>query len=121
MPTILLVLAGLMGAAGVALAAAAAHSSAGASLASGAQMLLFHAAAVLGGVALLDRGRLWRPAALAATGGWVLGALLFAGDIALRSLAGYRLFPMAAPAGGSLLILSWLALAVSAIVGQKRK
>ena len=45
-----------------------------------------------------------------------LGAILFGGDIALRALAGIRLFPMAAPAGGMILIAGWLALAAGGLV-----
>jgi uncharacterized membrane protein YgdD (TMEM256/DUF423 family) len=70
-------------------------------------------------MALLDSGRLWRPAALVAVGGWLIGTLLFSGDVSLRAFAGHRLFPMAAPSGGTILILSWLALAVSAAVSGK--
>ena len=51
-PTIFIVLAGLMGASGIALAAAGAHAAPGAGLDSAASMLLFHAAAVVGAVAL---------------------------------------------------------------------
>ena len=78
---ILLVLAGLMGAAGMALAAAAAHTAPGAGLDSAAYMLLFHAVAVIAGVALLQHGLLWRPLSLFVLAAWVLGAALFAGDI----------------------------------------
>jgi uncharacterized membrane protein YgdD (TMEM256/DUF423 family) len=46
---------------------------------------------------------------------WVLGAALFSGDIALRALAGHRLFAMAAPSGGIILIAAWLGLAAAAI------
>jgi uncharacterized membrane protein YgdD (TMEM256/DUF423 family) len=46
----------------------------------------------------------------------VLGSALFAGEIALRAFVGYRLFPMAAPTGGVVLILAWLALTVAAIL-----
>ncbi|MFK5073277.1 hypothetical protein ACI4BE_27515, partial [Klebsiella pneumoniae] len=58
---IALLLAGLMGAGGVALAAAAAHAAPGAGLESAAYMLLFHAAAGVAGSALLDRDVAWRP------------------------------------------------------------
>lgn len=112
---ILIAVAGLMGAGGVILAAAAAHGGANASLESGAHMLLFHAVAVLAGSAVLDRALLWRPALLLALGGWALGASLFAADIALRTFAGHRLFPMAAPTGGTILIAAWIALAVAAV------
>jgi len=44
----------------------------------------------------------------------VLGAALFAGDLSLRAFVGQRLFAMAAPGGGIILILSWLAFAAAA-------
>jgi uncharacterized membrane protein YgdD (TMEM256/DUF423 family) len=113
--TILIALAGLMGAGGVVLAAAGAHIASGAGLDSAAYMLLFHAAAVLGGAALLQQGVLWRPLGLIVLAAWVLGAALFSGDIALRAFAGHRLFAMAAPSGGVILIAAWLALAVAAV------
>ena len=115
---ILVVVAGLMGAGGVALAAASAHAKPGAGLDSAAYMLLFHAAAILGAVALARHAALWRPVALAAPAGFVIGALLFSGDIALRAFTGGRLFPMAAPTGGTILIVSWIVLAVAAIAGE---
>ncbi len=113
--TILLVLAGLMGAAGIMLAAAGAHAAPGAGLDSAAYMLLFHAAAIIGGAALIRQGALLRPLAFAALIAWLLGAALFSGDIALRAFAGHRLFPMAAPTGGIILIAAWLLFAAGAI------
>ncbi len=118
----LLVLACLMGACGVALAAAAAHGAHREGLESAAYLLLFHAVAVLGAAGLADRGLLWRPVALVAMAGFAVGSVLFAGDIAMRAFANLRLFPMAAPAGGTLLILAWLVLAAAAVaaVGRAR-
>lgn len=113
--TTLIALAGLMGAGGIVLAAAGAHAAPGAGLDSAAYMLLFHAAAILGGTALMQQGLLWRPVALAALGAWILGALLFSGDITLRAFAGHRLFAMAAPSGGIILIVGWIALAIAAV------
>lgn len=118
---VLLLLAGLMGAAGVTLAAAAAHAEPNAGLDSAAYMLLFHAAAVVGGAAILDRDLVWRAPLLAALGGWVIGAALFSGDISLRAFAGHRIFPMAAPTGGTLLIIAWLALSLAAIGGFMKR
>ena len=112
---LLVVLAGLMGACGVMLAAAAAHLADASRLGAAASMLLFHATAVLGTVALAERGLLHLRIGLAAAIGFVIAAALFAGDLSLRQYAGHSLFPMAAPTGGTLLIASWLALAVSAI------
>jgi uncharacterized membrane protein YgdD (TMEM256/DUF423 family) len=118
--SILVVSAGLMGVGGIMLAAAGAHAAPGAGLDSAAYMLLFHAAAVLGGAALMQQGMLWRPLALAGLAAWVLGAVLFSGDIALRAFAGHRLFPMAAPSGGIILIIGWLILAAAAVGGLLR-
>ncbi|HJY18018.1 MAG TPA: DUF423 domain-containing protein [Xanthobacteraceae bacterium] len=114
--TILIALAGLMGAAGIVLAAAGAHVAPGAGLDSAASMLLFHAAAVIGGAALIQQGALWRPLALAVLAAWVLGAVLFSGDIALRAFTAHRLFPFAAPSGGFILIAAWLGLAGAALL-----
>jgi uncharacterized membrane protein YgdD (TMEM256/DUF423 family) len=119
-PTILMVLAGLMGASGIALAAAGAHAAPNAGLDSAGHMLLFHAAALLGGTALAQQGLVWRPLLLAVLFAWVAGAALFSGDIAMRAFAGHRLFAFAAPAGGIILIAAWLALAAAAISGLIR-
>jgi uncharacterized membrane protein YgdD (TMEM256/DUF423 family) len=117
---ILIALAGLMGAGGIALAAAGAHMAPGAGLDSAAYMLLFHASAVVGGAALVQQGVLWRPLALLVLAAWVLGAVLFSGDIAMRAFTAHRLFPMAAPSGGMILIAAWLALTVAAIAAMIR-
>jgi uncharacterized membrane protein YgdD (TMEM256/DUF423 family) len=111
---ILVILAGIMGADGVILAAASAHQPDASRLASASSMLLFHAAAVLAVVALAERGVIHARIGIAAALGFVIAAALFAGDLTLRQYAGHGLFPMAAPSGGTLLIVSWLALAVAA-------
>lgn len=111
---ILVVLAAVMGADGVMLAAAAAHGADAARLGSASSMLLFHATAVLGAVALAERGIIHAKIGIAAALGFVVGASLFAGDLTLRQYVGHGLFPMAAPTGGTLLIVGWLALAVAA-------
>jgi uncharacterized membrane protein YgdD (TMEM256/DUF423 family) len=49
---------------------------------------------------------------VAAGAALALGTLLFAGDLSSRAFAGGKLFPFAAPAGGSLMILAWIALAL---------
>ena len=105
--------AGLMGAGGVALAAMSAHLPDATRLAAASSMLLFHAAAVLG--VLAARDRLLHPR-LGAGAAWGLmaGAVLFALDLALRRFAGHSLFPMAAPTGGTIMIASWLAVALAA-------
>ena len=114
LPRILIILAAVMGADGVMLAAAAAHGGDATRLASASSMLLFHASAVLAAVALAERGIINVRIGLAAAWGFVIAAALFAGDLSLRQYAGQTLFPMAAPTGGTLLIASWLALALAA-------
>jgi len=112
---IAVVLAALMGAAGVALAAASAHQPDAARLASASAMLLFHASAVLAIASLTERRIIHPRIGLTATYGFIAAAAAFAGDLTLRQYAGHGLFPMAAPTGGTLLIVSWLALAVAAL------
>jgi uncharacterized membrane protein YgdD (TMEM256/DUF423 family) len=111
---ILIVLAAVMGADGVILAAASAHQADASRLASASSMLLFHATAVLGIVVLAERAIIHGRIGIAAAFGFVIAASLFAGDLTLRQYAGQGLFPMAAPTGGTLLIASWLAVAVAA-------
>jgi uncharacterized membrane protein YgdD (TMEM256/DUF423 family) len=111
---ILIVLSAIMGADGVMLAAATARQADASRLASASSMLLFHATAVLAVVALAERGIIDARIGIVAAVGFVLAASLFAGDLTLRQYAGHGLFPFAAPTGGTLLIASWLVLAVAA-------
>lgn len=118
---VLIIFAGVMGAAGVALLAASAHAAPGASLDTAGQILLFHAAAVIALASLAGQG--WfgaRSVALIAGAGLVVGAALFSGDIAARAFLGHRLFPLAAPTGGMILIASWLAVSIAAIFAAWR-
>jgi uncharacterized membrane protein YgdD (TMEM256/DUF423 family) len=112
---ILVALAAVMGADGVILAAAAAHQPDATRLASASSMLLFHAVAVLATVVLIERSIVYPKVGITAAFGFVVAAALFAADLTLRQYAGHGLFSMAAPAGGALLILSWLLLAVAAV------
>jgi len=111
---IFIILAGVMGADGVILAAMAAHQADATRLGAASSMLLFHATAVLAVVALVERGVIHFGIGIAAALGFVAAAGLFAGDLTLRQYAGHSLFPLAAPIGGTLLIASWLVLAVAA-------
>jgi uncharacterized membrane protein YgdD (TMEM256/DUF423 family) len=111
---ILVILAGIMGADGVILAALAAHQSDATRLLPASSMLLFHACAVLAVAALAEQGVVTAKGGMIAGFGFVIATALFAGDLSLRQFAGQSLFPMAAPTGGTLLIISWLVLAVAA-------
>lgn len=110
----IVIYAGLAGAAGVALAAMGAHGEGYAALTPPAHFLLMHAAAALAIVALAARAM--HP------GGFLLAALivlvgvtLFSGDITARTFLSHRLFPLAAPIGGSTMIVGWLVLSVAGI------
>jgi uncharacterized membrane protein YgdD (TMEM256/DUF423 family) len=117
-PALLLLVAALYGAAGVALSAAAAHAAPGTPLASGAQFLLFHAPALVG-IALLASAGHAPKAALFAGAAIAVGVALFSGDITVRSFWGQPLFPMAAPSGGMITIAGWLLLAVAAVIAWR--
>lgn len=111
-------LAGLAGAVGVSLAAVAAHKVPDPSLATAATFFILHAAAViaLAAFAANDAGPgRW----LAVAYLMLLSVTLFSGDIALHTLADFHVFPMAAPIGGSLLILSWVLVALLAIFSAR--
>lgn len=106
---LLILAAGLAGAAGVALSALAAHKG-GAFTGTAANFLLMHAPIFLA-AGLLGAGRALRAACLIL----LAGLVIFCGDLLMRDLAGTRLFAFAAPAGGTLLILGWLGIALSAL------
>jgi len=109
----LCVVGALCGAAGVAFSAVASHSGGG-TIATGASFLLMHAPAFLA-IGLLGGSK---PLRLAA---WALfaGLALFAGDLIVRHYGAARLFPMAAPTGGTLMILGWLAIAATSLFARR--
>ena len=107
--------AGLLGAAGVGVGAAAAHVRGADAARTASEFLLIHAAAILGasGVALALR----RVSALFASALtlFVVGAVLFGGDLAFAGLWDWRPLPIAAPTGGLCLIAGWLMLMAAAV------
>lgn len=110
---LLIPLAGLAGAAGVASAAAAAHGGGHAGAISA--MLLAHAPAFLAiGLAERKAGFL-----AAATLVLAAGLLLFCADLAVRDFGMARLFPMAAPIGGTAMIAGWLGIAAAGLFGNR--
>jgi uncharacterized membrane protein YgdD (TMEM256/DUF423 family) len=107
-----------MGTAGIVLAAAGAidhDGSAGRGRDSAGYLLPIHAAAVIAGIAAIHSDLMLRPLGVIVLCGFVLGAALFAADVAARDYLGHRLFPFAAPSGGVILIVSWLALIAAAL------
>jgi uncharacterized membrane protein YgdD (TMEM256/DUF423 family) len=118
------VVAALMGACGVALAAVSTHGGGGENGQTAATFLILHGAALLGVTAwaraYADVVALSR-ALVIAGGGLGLGTIVFSADLAHRAFAGARLFPFAAPIGGSLMILAWVALAAIFAIGAARR
>jgi uncharacterized membrane protein YgdD (TMEM256/DUF423 family) len=120
-PSILAGVAALMGAAGVALAAAGVHASGGELALRGAEFLILHACAAL---AIAAHARFAAASARALV--WVgfameAGAALFSAELAARAFTGERIFPFAAPIGGSTMILAWVALTVVFALAARRE
>lgn len=114
-PHALIAVASLAGAAGVAEAAAAAHHVAGSELGISANFLMLNAAASIAITAFARAGTRELISYLIAATILLAGSILFCADISLRVFAGQRLFHFAAPIGGTLMIIGWLAGAVTAI------
>jgi uncharacterized membrane protein YgdD (TMEM256/DUF423 family) len=108
--------AGLAGLLGVGLSAAAAHLAPGATLETAARFLLVHGAALAGIAALLAGSAVRRGVARLAAGAMLLGLVLFCGDLTSRALLQSPLAPMAAPAGGIVLMLGWALLGIAALL-----
>jgi len=111
---ILVAAGGLCGAFGVALSAMAAHRG-GAFTGTAASFLLMHAPVFLA-IGLMGGNRILRAGGLAL----LVGLVVFSGDLLARDLLGSRLFPLAAPIGGTLLMVGWLAIAASALMPPRR-
>ena len=112
MSQLLIIVASLTGAAGVAAAAAAAHRG-GDNLQTASIFLMVHAPVFLAvGLTNAAGNRAIGITAIALA----LGVALFCGDLVARDLFGQRLFPYAAPIGGSLTILTWLMFAVVTVM-----
>ncbi|KQZ98503.1 oxidoreductase [Mesorhizobium sp. Root157] len=114
MSRVLVSAAGLCGAAGVVLSAAASHRG-GAFIGTAASFLLMHSPVFLA-AGLLSANRILRAGCLVL----LAGLILFSGDLLARDFVGSRLFPFAAPIGGTLLIAGWLAIALSALQPSAR-
>jgi uncharacterized membrane protein YgdD (TMEM256/DUF423 family) len=108
---LMLFLAGVLGAGGMAAAAASAHAG-GAFLDPLALVALTQAPALLAfGLAGPLSAGLRAGAVVVA-----LGAVLFTADLAARHFGGPHLFPYAAPAGGTAMIAGWVAVAICGIL-----
>ncbi len=112
LPALFILVSGLFGLAGVALAAAAAHGTDARLLGGASAMCLAHAPALIGLALACDRLRLARLAGTALA----LGTAVFAGDLVLRHFSGHGLFPMSAPTGGVLMMAGWLITAFGGVL-----
>ena len=112
-------IAALFGCIGIIFAAAGAHTKPGSGLDSAGHMLLFHAPAVIATCAAIISGLVNRPFGIGAAILLLLGVALFSGDLALRAYTGHRLFPMAAPTGGMVMIGGWALLALAAFLALR--
>lgn len=119
-PFVIATIAALQGAAGVSLAAAAAHVDANPLLDTASRYLMIHACA---GLALAALGRSSPPAARWLAGAALAlqaGVTLFSADLAARVYLGGKLFLFAAPTGGGLTIVAWLALALWGAINLRK-
>lgn len=112
----MLIGAGLLGVSGVAAAAASAHAASDPRLLGAVALVcLAHAPAIMTLGLSEHRGTLLRVAALLL----FAGASLFSADMASRAYEYGRLFPMAAPAGGLIMMAGWLTVAASALASRR--
>jgi len=107
--------AGLMGMAGVALAAGASHGADPRLLGGASAMCLAHAPILLVLALNIQSLRTAKAAGLLLG----LGTILFAADLVTRHYTGNALFPMSAPIGGMIMMAGWLAVAFGALLRQK--
>lgn len=117
--TVLVVLAAIAGAAGVVLAALAAHNAQSAGMVAAANILMIHAVAVIA-VAAWARTMARPRFTVVAAWGLLAGAVIFSAAVALPALGVMAPIPRAAPTGGTILIVAWLALAIAAGLAKLR-
>ena len=110
----LIVAGGVAGASGVAFSAVAAHVGGG-NVGTAATFLLAHAPVLLI-AGLIGRGRTITAGAAIL----LVGLVVFSGDLLMRPYVGDRLFPRAAPLGGTAMIAGWLVLAASAFTTRPK-
>lgn len=114
-----LVLAALMGLAGVALLAAAAHVTGTTNVQTAGQMLLFHAPVVIGVTAAGRIGLLHESRSRIAVLILIAGVAMFAFHLAYLGIRNERLFVGAAPGGGFLILAGWVGVAISALFAKR--
>ena len=120
----LILIAGLFGALGVALAALASHGLEATKteleiewVATASRFLMFHALALIGAAFLADRRGGFLP--VLCGGALALGTALFCGSLLMLAFIGSGSIAMMAPVGGSLMILGWIGIALCGIVSKR--
>ncbi|MFY9656885.1 MAG: DUF423 domain-containing protein [Methylocystis sp.] len=109
---VILMIAALHGACGVALTAVAAHTETSSSLATAGRFLEIHAAAAAGLAGVLLELRPQGRAFVFIVFALQAGVTLFSGGLTLSAVLQQQLVSYVAPIGGSITILAWTALAV---------
>ncbi len=112
---LILLIGGLLGAAGVMLAAAATHTGETYMLGNASAMALAHAPVLVALHIGAHRIRTAIPAGLILG----LGTAIFVADLLTRHFTGHSLFPYAAPAGGLGMMTGWLVLSAGAFLKPK--
>lgn len=116
--TVLLIITGLWGFAGVLLLAGGAHADGTGRLTTAGTFLLFHAAAATGLIGSSILGPRFKLNSLLLL---LAGSGVFAADLVSRATRGEGLLPNLAPTGGTLAMLGWLGVAVGAALKLGRK
>ena len=119
--SVLVLVAGLMGAAGLAMLAAAAHIGGGDLARTGGTILLVHAVAVMATAAPACNPGTASRGALAAATVLAVGTALFGTDLAFAAFLGAHPVPLAAPLGGMGMIAGWLLFAASGVARLARR
>ncbi|MGP8233338.1 MAG: DUF423 domain-containing protein [Methylovirgula sp.] len=119
-PYIIVGIAALAGAAGVAEAAASAHVIADPLLKTASNFLIVNATAVIALSAFAQASH-ERGLFLLGAGVLLLGTLLFGGELTVHVFVTHKSLPLVAPIGGSLTILGWLIAAAAGIAGALGK
>lgn len=121
LPSLLAAVSALLAGLGVALAAAGAHLPNGGALTRTASIfLLLHAVA---GVGISSHARIacHANALVLLSFALLAGAALFAADLAVKDFSSERLFLYAAPIGGTIMVVTWAALALAFAIEAVRK
>ena len=119
-PYVIVGIAALAGAAGIAEAAASAHAVGDSLLKTSSDFLIVNAAAVIA-ISAFAQASNGRGLFVLAAGVLLLGTLLFGGELTTHVFLTHRSLPLIAPLGGSLTILGWLIAAAASFAGAREK